>query len=229
MIAGKLANPEIDDLFDAIGALLPPEHRAYFDRRMRSFRHLHPEDEMLRIFEAMGFLTFIIRDAPREVAAEREKLASLLGASLTHMQGALKATAEYHRVLEVRLTQLPVEILKGINPNAIAAGINEGLRQRFHETELTQTAHMIRAIAEQLKIAGGDFGYAVATFGNADRGSVGLANRALDEVRVMSHRLTDDILDRARLVAREIRITVFFFCCIAFVLGGFTFLWLFHR
>jgi hypothetical protein len=226
MTVEELNNPETDGLFDAIAALLPPEQLGHFHRRMFTLRHLHPEDEMLHIFEAMGFLTFIIRDAPREVAAEREKLASLLGTSLAHVQGALKATADYHRQLDARLTRLPEEITRGINPSAIAAGINESIRQRFHETELPQTAHMIRAIADQLNTASGEFGHAVATFGDADRGSVALANRALHDVRVMTNRLADDILDRARLVAREIRITVFFFCCIAFIMGGFFFRWI---
>ena len=220
MTVKELDNPETDDLFDAIAALLPPEQLGHFHRRMLTLRHLHPEDEMLHIFEAMGFLTFIIRDAPREVAAEREKLASLLGTSLAHVQGALKATADYHRQLEARLTRLPEEIAKGINPNAIAAGINESIRQRFHETQLPQTVDVLGNVARQLQTAGGVFKQAVTDFGDAHSGSVALANFALQDVRRMTERISDDILERARLVASEMRTTVFLLCCVAFVLGG---------
>ena len=183
MTVEELDNPETDDLFDAITALLPPEQLGHFHRRMFTLRHLHPEDEMLHIFEAMGFLTFIIRVAPREVAAEREKLASLLGTSLAHVQGALKATAEYHRQLEARLTRLPEEIAKGLNPSAIAAGINESIRQRFQKPQLPQIVNVLGTVAGQLQTTGGEFKQAVTAFGDADRGSVALANRALHDVR----------------------------------------------
>jgi hypothetical protein len=50
--------PAPENVFDAIAQLLPPEQREYFYQRMMYFRHLRPEDEMLRIAEAMGFLAW---------------------------------------------------------------------------------------------------------------------------------------------------------------------------
>ena len=60
------------DLFDAIATLLEPCQREYFYQRMLYFRQLRPDDELLRIVEAIGFLALIIRDAPHAVAIERE-------------------------------------------------------------------------------------------------------------------------------------------------------------
>jgi len=67
-----------ENLFDAIAALLEPGQREYFYQRMLYFKHLHPEDELLRLVEAIGLLAFLIRDAPHAVAVEREQLARLL-------------------------------------------------------------------------------------------------------------------------------------------------------
>lgn len=140
-------------LLDAIAALLPPEQREYFYRRMAHFENLHPDDEMLRIFEAMGFLTFILRDAPAEMTIEREKLAQLLSAHMTNVQGATKATAAYHQQLEARLTQLPEQIAKGINPAAIAACVGESLRQQLQDTGIQDTANELRTASSQTSAA----------------------------------------------------------------------------
>ena len=43
-----------DDLFEAIARLLEPGQREYFYQRMLYFRQLRPDDELLRLVEAMG-------------------------------------------------------------------------------------------------------------------------------------------------------------------------------
>src|ERR1700675_4245570 len=100
-----------EDLFDAIAQLLEPGQREYFYQRMLYFRHLRPEDELLRIVEALGFLALVIRGAPHAVAIEREQLATLLATSIVSFQAAAEASQAYHRQLEDRLTQLPTEVL----------------------------------------------------------------------------------------------------------------------
>src|SRR5229473_2233447 len=82
-----------DDLFDAIATLLEPGQREYFYQRMLYFRQLRPDDELLRIVEAIGFLALIIRDAPHAVAIEREPLEQLLA---TH-RASVEATANAAR------------------------------------------------------------------------------------------------------------------------------------
>src|SRR6202171_3709243 len=74
-----------EDVFDAIAKLLPPGQREYFFQRMLYFRQLRPEDELLRLVEAIGLLALLIREAPHAVAREREQLAQLLETSFATM------------------------------------------------------------------------------------------------------------------------------------------------
>jgi len=80
-----------DDLFDAIATLLEPSQREYFYQRMLYFRQLRPDDELLRIVEAIGFLTFIIREAPQAVAIERQHLEQLFATHLATVEATAKA------------------------------------------------------------------------------------------------------------------------------------------
>ena len=123
--------PVPENLFDAIGKLVKPERREYFYQRMLYFRHLRPEDEMLRIAEAMGFLALVIGEAPQEMAREREQLAEILTRFMESLQVAYQASVQYHQQLEERLSKLPAEIAEGINAEAIAAKLSERLRQQF--------------------------------------------------------------------------------------------------
>ena len=84
-----------EDLFEAIAKLLEPGQREYFYQRMLYFRHLRPEDELLRLVEAIGLLALLIREAPRAVAREREQMAQLLETSLATIHAAGEAAQTY--------------------------------------------------------------------------------------------------------------------------------------
>ncbi|HUI78900.1 MAG TPA: hypothetical protein VLY24_13325, partial [Bryobacteraceae bacterium] len=73
---------------DAIAKLLPKDDREHFYRLMAHLHDVQPDDEILQIVEAMGFLGLLIGKAPAEVAAEREKLEKLL---LQQAPGAMAA------------------------------------------------------------------------------------------------------------------------------------------
>ena len=60
-----------EDLFDAIARLLEPGQREHFYQRMLYFKHLRPEDELLRLVEAIGLLALLIREAPHAVDGAR--------------------------------------------------------------------------------------------------------------------------------------------------------------
>jgi hypothetical protein len=96
-----------DDLFEAIATLLEPGQREYFYQRMLYFRHLRPEDELLRLVEAIGLLALLIREAPHAVARERDQMARLLETSLTTMQAVGEAGQAYQQELDGRLATLP--------------------------------------------------------------------------------------------------------------------------
>ena len=71
------------DMFDDIAKYVPEEHLPEFWRVMAHLRQLKPDDEILRIFQAMGVLTFILRDLPSALIAEREEWKSQLDAFRT--------------------------------------------------------------------------------------------------------------------------------------------------
>src|SRR5579864_7125130 len=104
-----------EDLFDAIATLLEPGQREYFYQRMLYFRQLRPEDELLRLVEAIGLLALLIREAPHAVARERAQLAQLLETSLATMHAAGEAWQAHHQQLDGRLTRLPTDLAQGIS------------------------------------------------------------------------------------------------------------------
>jgi len=151
----KIAQPGLNlpepDLIDRIANALPAEVRADYYRELRHCRSLPENDEMLRILRAMQFLTLLMVQAPGRVAVERERLEQLFTAALQSLEKLLKSSEAYKRQLDERLSRLPVEIAAGISPQAIAANINESLRQRFVLSTIPETARALAQVAEQMK------------------------------------------------------------------------------
>jgi hypothetical protein len=61
------------DMFDNIAKYVPEEHLTEFWRVVSRLRQLRPDDEILNIFQAMGVMTFILRDLPSDLIAERKE------------------------------------------------------------------------------------------------------------------------------------------------------------
>ena len=141
---------ESDDLIESIAKLLDPSQRAYFYERMIYFRHLRPDDELLRLVEAIGFLAVIIRAAPEAVAVERARIEEVLATSLTSLQAVTETAAAYHRALDARLSALPAAIADGISPPAIAHVIAQHLRQQVVQTGLPVTAGALALTTREL-------------------------------------------------------------------------------
>src|SRR5271166_7082895 len=75
-------------LFDSLARLVPEELQAAYYRVLAHTRTLSPDDEMLRILEAMGVLALLTRHTPKDIADERERLQELLKA---HQQHSVRA------------------------------------------------------------------------------------------------------------------------------------------
>ena len=58
-------------MFDSLARLVPDELQAAYYRVLAHSRTLSPDDEMLRIFEAMGILALLTRHTPKNIADER--------------------------------------------------------------------------------------------------------------------------------------------------------------
>jgi len=118
-----------ETIFDQIAKLLPPDLREHFFRRIAHLRDLSPNDDMLLIAEAMGFLALLIRETPPLLTAERQALENL-------HRNIVQSNAQ----LEDRLLDLPTEIQAAIDTDTIAAKIAESIRQSFIQTELASVA-----------------------------------------------------------------------------------------
>ena len=111
---------ETRTLFDELAGLVPEERQAEYYRVIAHTRTLSPNDEMLRILEAMGVLALLTRETPAAIAAERKQLRSILESSASQARGVEKWMEAYTTRLESRLTQLPKELQTGLDPPRIA-------------------------------------------------------------------------------------------------------------
>src|ERR1700685_82920 len=60
-------------LFDSLARLVPKDLQTAYYRVLAHTRTLSPDDEMLRILEAMGTLALLTRHTPKDIADERER------------------------------------------------------------------------------------------------------------------------------------------------------------
>jgi hypothetical protein len=132
--------PEGQTLFDELAGLVPPERQAEYYRVIAHTRTLSPNDEMLRILEAMGVLALLTRETPAEIATERKQLRKILEASASQAGAVEKRMEAYASRLESRVAQLPKELETGLDPPRIAKLLGESLRQSFQQSGMVDTA-----------------------------------------------------------------------------------------
>jgi hypothetical protein len=221
--------PAPEDLFEAIATLLEPSRREYFYQRMLYFKHLRPEDELLRLVEAIGFLALLIREAPHAVAREREQMAQLLETSLATIQAVGQAGQAYQRQLDDRLTRLPTDLTEGISPEAIARVLVESLHQQFVQSGLPATADALTALSQQLIEATGHLQRAAGQL-SACTGIAEQARGAIDQVRTSVAKATDTAHWAVAELRHQVRVeglrAVSWLCGAAWllgILGGITF------
>ena len=211
-----------DDLFDAIATLLEPGQREHFYQRMLYFKHLRPEDELLRLVEAIGLLALLIREAPHAVARERAQMAQLLETSLATIRAAGEAGQAYLQQLDGRLTELPADLAQGISPEAIARAITESLRQQFVQSGVPATADALTALAQQLTHATGQLQRAAGQL-SACTGIAEQARGAIDQVSTSVAKATDTARRAVAEFTHQVRVegrrAVCLLCGAAWLLG----------
>ncbi len=211
-----------EDLFEAIASLLEPGQREYFYQRMLYFRHLRPEDELLRLVEAIGLLALLIREAPQAVAREREQMAHLLETSLATIHAARETGQAYQRQLDERLSTLPTDLAEGISPQAIARAITESLRQQFVQSGVPATVNALTAVSHQLTQAIVPFQRAAGEL-SACAGRADEARRASDQMTTSMARATETARLALENVRQEFRLecvrAVWLLCGIACLFG----------
>jgi hypothetical protein len=175
-----------DDLIDRIANFVPAEVRAAFYRELRHCRSLPQNDEMLRIIRAMQFLVLIMVKLPEQMAMERERLEQIVSRSERLLNDVHEFVDEATRQIDQHLAQISADIAKALNPQAVAAQINENLRQQFIQTTIPETADALAVNAAQIKKATSDFVSATDSLNNAYDGAVVKADRAIQSLETTS-------------------------------------------
>lgn len=140
------AETQAETIFDELAALGPEERQAEYYRVIAHTRTLSPNDEMLRILEAMGVLALLTRETPPEIAAERKLFQEILETSAAQASAIERRMEQYAARLESRLAQLPKELETGLDPPRIAKLLGESLRQSFQRSGLPDTAKALGSL-----------------------------------------------------------------------------------
>jgi hypothetical protein len=131
-------------LFDSLARLVPEELQAAYYRVLAHTRKLSPDDEMLRILEAMGILALLTRQTPMEIAEERERFQEMLDLHQESTDEAQQKMLDYVYKLESRIARLPEKIESGLDVQKIARLLSESVRQSFLESGLPAAARCLQ-------------------------------------------------------------------------------------
>jgi hypothetical protein len=193
------------DLIDRIANALPAEFQAGYYREMHYCRSLPENDELLRILRAMQFWVVLMIQIPERIATERERLEQILADFLKALREIHQSIAIHQAQLDQRLVQLPAEIAEGINPEAIAAKINESLRQQFVQSTIPATAEALAVAAAQMKKATSEFARSASTLGDSYRGAAEDARRAVANLESTSSHAISSTKRAAEELVRAFR------------------------
>jgi hypothetical protein len=186
-VASSPQNLEIDlagepTMFDSLARLVPDELQAAYYRVLAHTRTLNPDDEMLRILEAMGVLALLTRHTPKDIADEREGLQELLEAHRQLSDQAQQNMLGYVHELESRLAELPGEIQAGLDPKQIAKMLGESLHQHFLRSGVQDTVSALQTTNAAMTGAQKELSAALRTLSDSHSGVVTQVERANNRI-----------------------------------------------
>jgi hypothetical protein len=117
---------------------------------------------------------------------ERERLEQIVSRSERLLNDVHEFVDQATRQIDQRLAQISADIAKALNPQAVAAQINENLRQQFIKTTIPETADALAVNAAQIKKATSEFVSTAHTLGGAYDGAVVEARRAIEDLESTS-------------------------------------------
>ena len=169
-------------LFDSLARLVPEELQAAYYRALAHTRTLSPDDEMLRILEAMGILALVTRHTPKDIADERERFHEILELHRHSSDEAQQKMCEYVRALESRISALPSEIRTGLDPMEIAKLLGESLRQHFLQSGVPDTVKALQATSAAMTSSQKELSAALGSLSDSHGGVVAQVERANSRV-----------------------------------------------
>jgi hypothetical protein len=212
--------PNHHSVFDEIASLLPAEQREHFYRRMTQLGHLGPDDEILQLAEALGFLAVLTRQAPSEMAVERLKLESLFQNTLDTIKAANHTALVYQADIDQRLRGLPADFAGALNPKRLAVQLSETIRQHFQQTGIPAVSEDLAHHAQDLRLTSEQLSTTVATFADPERGAVTQLSRGLAAMQA------NHIRSLSRALAKDLHRALALFCLGSLVIGFVLGFWL---
>ena len=185
-------------LFDPLLRLVPEDLQASYYRVLAHTRTLSPDDEMLRILEAMGILALLTRHIPKDIADERERIQEMLGLHLQFSTESQEKMLGYVHLLEQRLLDLPSEIEAGLDPQQIAKLLGEGLRQQFAKFGVQETVAGLQATAAAMASAQSKLTRALTELSDSHGGVVA-------QIESANRRISDTLEDRIKVLNSLLR------------------------
>jgi len=176
-------------LFDSLARLVPEELQTAYYRVLAHTRKLSPDDEMLRILEAMGILALLTRHTPGEIADERERFQEMLDLHRQYSDEAQEKMLGYVHELESRISVLPRKIEAGIDPEYIAKLLGESLRQHFLQSGLPVAARGLQATSAAMTSAQKELTAALGNLSDSKGGVVA-------QIESANNRLTQSLEKR---------------------------------
>ncbi|HEY2858469.1 MAG TPA: hypothetical protein VGJ21_08640 [Terracidiphilus sp.] len=150
---------------------------AYY-RVLAHTRTLSPDDEMLRILEAMGILALLTRHTPKDIADERERFQEILELHRQFSDEAQQKMLAYVHELEARISDLPKGIKAGLDPQQIAKMLGESLRQHFLQSGVPETVKALQATGAAMTSAQRELSTALRGLSDSQGGVVAQVERA---------------------------------------------------
>jgi hypothetical protein len=169
-------------LFDSLARLVPEELQAAYYRVLAHTRTLSPDDEMLRILEAMGILALLTRHTPKDIADERERFQEMLDLHQQLSDEAQKKMLSYVHELESRISALPSGIESNLNPKQIAKLLGESLRQHFIQSGVPDTVKALQATSAAMTNAQKELSTALRNLSDSHGGVVAQVEDANDRI-----------------------------------------------
>lgn len=169
-------------MFDSLARLVPDELQTAYYRVLAHTRRLSPDDEMLRILEAMGILALLTRHTPKDIADERERFQELLELHRGFSDEARQKMLGYVHELEARIGDLPSEIEASLDPKQIAKMLGESLRQHFLQSGVPDTVKALQATSAAMASAQKDLSAALSSLSDSHGGVVARVERANNQV-----------------------------------------------
>jgi len=180
-------------LFDSLARLVPEELQTAYYRVLAHTRTLSPDDEMLRILEAMGILALLTRHTPKDIADERERFQEMLDLHQQYSDEAQQKMLGYIRELESRIALLPGEIEAGLDPKQIAKMLGESLRQHFLQSGVLDTVKALQGTSTAMTSAQKELSTALCNLSDSHGGIVA-------QVEYANNRLTHSLEGRAKTI-----------------------------